>query len=184
MTRREEILLNITMLTAALSLLIFILLGPVPEDMAVPVASRSENRRTERPGQTETPLPPTAADRFMEVGRVPLFRALLTPTPTPPPPTPRPTPTPDISAGLAKFKVQGIMDGVVMLEDPEKSKTGAPDALIEWKPGEVRQMDSGRGETRPVKLEKVDEVTDPSNPTATFSMEGTTEKKVLKMFEQ
>jgi hypothetical protein len=183
MTRREEILLNITLMVAALSLLIFILLGPVPEDMTVPYTRPVPTDGATVASTTETPYN-AGADRYPAVGDVPIFRALLTPTPTPLPPTPRPTPTPDINAGLGKFRVQGIMDGVIILEDPEKSRNGAPDAILEWKVGEVRQLDSGRGETRAVKLEKVDETTDPSNPTATFSMEGTTEKKVLKMFEQ
>lgn len=185
MNRREELLLNVTMMTAALSLLVFLVLGPMPEDLSVPDTKRpeSDTPNVVAPRVAESMYNPEL-DNYKSMGKIPVFRALLTPTPTPPPPTPRPTPTPDINAGLGKFKVQGIMDGVIILEDPEKARNGAPDAIVEWKAGEVRQLDSGRGETRAVKLEKVDETTDPSNPQAVFSMEGTTEKKTLRMFEQ
>jgi hypothetical protein len=182
MTQREEILLNITLITVALSLLIFIILGPVPIDMSVPESARpSAQNPTVRP-RVETPYD-LQQDRFVALGEIPVFRAILTPTPTPPPPTPRPTPTPDINAALGRFRVVSIMDNTVIIEDPERAQAGDPDAMIEWNRGEVRQLQAGQGESKAVRLEAVDEVTDPGNPSATFSMEGTTEKRVFRLID-
>lgn len=180
---RQEFLINLTLLTLIGALVYLIVWGDVNnDDLVEPVrVARATEAETEEGGLTETPYV-RERDIYKSFGNKPLFQPLITPTPTPPPPTPTPTPTPDINAATANFRASMIMDGIVMLE-LRKPDPAFPNNMVEMKVGDSVAVDVGRGEKKTLTLKSIDEKTDPYNPAATFTLEGTDQLKVFRMFE-
>lgn len=175
---RNEILLNLLLLVIIGSLAYLVLESGQDEEHMVG-SSNVAVRPKDKADKSETDYNPAAAQaKYPNFGKKAIYQALLTPTPTPPPPTPPPTKTPDISQALGAWKLLSVMDGEATIEnkatkDPEQS-------MIQMKVNDTRQVTVGN-ETKIVTLKRADENSD--NPSATFSMEGTTDEKTLKMFD-
>lgn len=184
--KRQEVLLNLTLLTVIGALVYTILQAENQEEeliAPVEVASAVERNGDDAPGGTETPYT-RERDVYRSFGTKPLFKALITPTPTPPPATPTPTPTPNIHEATANLKVTGILGGVAYVEPKKPDPELFPNGILEMTPGATLELPVGKGgERKRLTLRTVDEQSNPDNPSATFELEGTSELKVLRMFE-
>jgi hypothetical protein len=173
---RQEILFNLVLLTIIGSLAFLLLTEEeLDNDITVPAAARA----TPPPPKSETEYAVDGQLKYPKFGENDVFVALIPPTPTPPPPTPSPTKTPNIHAALAAWKLSGIMDGEVTVED--KSKPNHPDQFFMMKVGDVHPVQVDKGRTGNATLINVDE--DSDNPSATFSLDGTDETHMLKTIE-
>ncbi|MGI8906444.1 MAG: hypothetical protein ACR2IE_08145 [Candidatus Sumerlaeaceae bacterium] len=183
---RQEILLNLTLITVigALGYSIYDARQNRPEISGIRSSEELAVQDTEDIS-TETTYNRRQADlKFPKVGNTDLFKAIIPPTPSPIPPTPKPTDTPNIHAALNAWKVLSVQDGTATIEDVIKSRAGIEDAVFDMKPGDTRPIDIGGGQTRPVKLDSADEVTNPDQPSATFSMQDTQAVRTLKMGDE
>jgi hypothetical protein len=190
---RQEFLLNLTLVTVigALGYSLYDARHN-PTEMAAIASAREAQNEADAEAE-ETPGPPgrestynreKANKKYPKVGSTDLFRPIIPPTPSPPPPTPKPTDTPNIQLVLNVWKVLSVDKGVVTIEDIVKSKAGVEGAVVDMKVGDTQQMDIGGGQIKNVRLNSVDEVTNPDVPTATFSMEGTNVTRTLKMGDE
>ena len=178
MNRREEILLNLTLLVAVLALGYLIWAGGSSgEDLtlaAPPVSSKSA-----KSSDAETAFnPETARKKYPNFGRVTVYQPILTPTPTPPPATPTPKKTPDIKLVLQNWRLSSASFGEATIEDK-----GQKDPSLQFftlKIGEARRLNITKDETANATLVKLDE--NAENPYAIFSLEGTNVQYMLKMF--
>ncbi len=182
--RRQEVLLNLTLLTLIGALVYTILQsGSQDDDLLESMTVASVTEKEDSPGGTETPYLPER-DVYNSFGKKPLFKALITPTPSPTPPPPPPAPTPNIHEATANLKVTGIMDNVAYVEPKKPDPEVFPDGVREMKAGDTLMMPVGKsGEKRQLTLKTLDEITNPDNPSATWQLDGTTEEKVLRMFD-
>ena len=183
---RQEILLNLTLITVIGALGYSIYDAHNHTTAAAEVADVRSNPDEEDSGtKPETTYNRVeAGKKFPKMGETELFRAIIPPTPTPVPPTPKPTDTPNIQIALNAWKVLSVDKGIVTIEDVVKSRTGADDSVFDMKVGDTRPIDIGGGQTRPAKLESVDEITNPDVPTATFGMQDTQAQRTLKMGDE
>jgi hypothetical protein len=171
--KRQEFLLNLTLATiiGALGFSIYDSHKNPPE---MPVRTKVEPTEEEDPTgttapKTETPFDGKEAGRkYPNLGKKDVYVALITPTPSPTPPPPKPTETPNINASTAPWVVQGILNGLVTIEDSEMTKKGVDGNVWEMKVGDTKDADIGKGQIKAIALQKVDEVTNPDEPTATF----------------
>lgn len=184
--KRQEFLVNLTLLTLIGALVYTILQSDSPdEDLTPPdnlVAAVTEGGAGSESGRTETPYV-RERDVYRSLGTKPLFQALITPTPPPPTPTPTPTPTPDINVATANLKITSVMDGIVIVEPKKPDPRLFPDGLREMRVGDTLAVDVGKGEMKTLTLKQADDKTNPDNPSAVFALEGSTELKVLRMFD-
>lgn len=170
---RREVLTNLVLLTiiGCLAFLIYEAGNQELPDLEV----ATEQTDGSKP-DTETSYDAKLADqKYPKFGGQPLFVAIFTPTPTPPPPTPTPTKTPDIQKALAPWVLIGTDPGEVTIEDKSKKE----DNIFVIKVNETRPVQA-ENEVKNAKLIKVDHLAD--NPSATFELEGTSDKKILKLF--
>lgn len=174
MTRRE-MLVNI-LLVAVIAWLLSLVLTAPQGNVELEVPDLSESSKT----TTETSYSAALAkEKFPALKQKDPFKEIMTPTPSPPPPTPTPTKTPDISKTLASWKLLSVDSGVATIEDRSKKE----DNIFEMKVGETKPMEVEKGGgVRNLTLKRVDDKAD--NPSATFSLEGTTDEKTFKMYDE
>lgn len=176
--RRQEILLNLFLLTVIGSLAFVILTPPAQEQLRPIKIAKNETDSN----ATETAYnPQKAAETFPKLGSNPIFQPLLTPTPSPSPTTPAPTPTPQIARFIGTWHLMGIIDKEAAIEDTAKTQKDPDNATFQMKQGDTKAVTNEKGETHTVTLEKMDEESD--NPSATFGMDGTTDKHTLRMMQ-
>lgn len=191
---RQEFLLNLTLVTV-IGALGYSLYDAQhnPTEMAAIAEAREKQSSEDDAEAEETPGPPDrettynrkrADMKYPKVGGNDVFKAIIPPTPSPPPPTPKPTDTPNIQSTLNAWKVLSVDKGLVTIEDVVKSKAGVDGAVVDLKVGDTVPMDIGGGQIKNVRLNSVDEITNPDAPTATFSMEGTNATRTLKMGDE
>ena len=184
--KRQEFLVNLTLLTLIGALVYTILQSESPnEDLTPPdklVLAVTEGTLGGDSGRTETPYV-RERDVYRSLGTKPLFQALLTPTPPPPTPTPTPTPTPDINVATANLKVTSVMDDIAILEPVKPDPRLFPDGLREVRVGDTLVVDVGKGEMKTLTIKQIDDKTNPDNPYIVVTLEGSTELKVLRMFD-
>jgi hypothetical protein len=176
---RQEILLNLTLLTIIAALALVILeSGEEVVDLTVPPAPK-----TEKVSETETSYDPQIAQqKYPNFGQKPIFQALITPTPTPPPPTPTPTRTPDVNAIFASWKLMSVDVGEATFEDRSKTQSDPEHAVFTLKIGQSVPVEIERGVFKNAILKRVDANAD--NPSATLGIEGIPDQKILRMFEE
>lgn len=188
---RTEALLNLTLLATIAGLTFTIFAGPAEEALNTVEADAAGSTgggggtagRRGKPAGPETPYD-DKRDRYRSFGAKDVFKAILTPTPTPPPATPRPTPTPDVNAATARYKIEGIMDAEVTLKDNKAPADSESGGILQIKAGAVLDVDLGPPHgVKKLTLKKVDEQTNPDNPAAVFSLEGTTAERRMGMFD-
>ena len=135
--------------------------------------------RADMPPGTETEYAMAADAQTTETprggsfGERDVFRALLTPTPTPAPPTPTPAPTPDIKQAIGMWKLTSVYQGKAYIEDVVKAEAQEEGAIWEMSVGDTMQVDVGGGVMKTVTLKEMND-SNPWNPDATFTLEGTT----------
>ncbi|MBX7245893.1 MAG: hypothetical protein K1X53_10365 [Candidatus Sumerlaeaceae bacterium] len=169
--KRQEILLNLTLLTAigALTFLIF----SEGEDLpSLPSAPANLASNSGVGSKTETSFVPAATSKkFDDFGNKEIFRAIMTPTPTPPPATPKPSPTPNISVVLGNWKLSSVDGGEATIED--KTKANNPDgAFFTMKVGEAHPVEVDKGVMGKAVLKKIDESGD--TPSVSFELDPST----------
>jgi hypothetical protein len=176
---RQEILLNLFLLTLIVALALLILENHDEEiDIAVPPTAR----KVAAPGNETSYDVQVAQQKYPHFGDRPLFQALLTPTPTPPPPTPTPTRTPDINAIFASWKVMSVDVGEAVFEDRSKSQSDPEHAVFTLRVGQSVPVEVERGVFRNAIIRRIDANSD--NPSVTIGVEGIPDQKTLHMFEE
>ncbi len=176
---RQEILLNLTLLTIIVALALLIMENRQEEvEVTVPPVTKIESA----PEVETTYDPQIAAQKYPNFGVKPIFQALLTPTPTPPPPTPTPTRTPDINAIFASWKLMSVDTGEATFEDRAKAKSDPENAVFTLRIGQAMPVEVERGVFKNAILMRVDANSD--NPSVTLGIDGIPDKKVLRMFEE
>lgn len=176
--RRQEILLNLFLLTV-IGCLAYVILTPAPQEELRPIKIAKND--TENPGSETAYNPQKAAETWKKFGINPIFQALLTPTPSPSPTTPAPTPTPQIGRFIGTWHLMGIIEKEAAIEDTAKTQKDPDNATFQMKIGDTKAVTNEKGETHTVTLEKMDEESD--NPSVTFGMDGTTDKHTLRMMQ-
>lgn len=174
---RRELLLNLVILSAILYVAVAIIQqsSTVVEELEEEIEVVDEG-----PPARETDFnPELARGKYPRFGEVSMFQPLITPTPTPPPPTPTPTPTPDIKQALGGWALSSVSYGEALVED--RNQKNPEEQFFSMKPGQSRPVEVEKGVTKPATLKKLDE--NDENPSATFTLEGTSEEYTLKMFQ-
>jgi len=173
---RQEFLLNLVLLTI-IGALAYVMVTEEPEVEIVVPAAASE---TPAPPKTETEYLQAGKVKYPEFGNKNIYVAILPPTPVPPTPTPTPTPTPDIHGALRTWRLMGILDDEISIED--KAKANDPEhQFFNMKQGETRPVDAGKGQVKNVRIKSIDAESD--NPSVTFEMDDTFETHVLKTLD-
>lgn len=172
MTRRE-ILTNILLLAVigGFALFIYLYSKQLLPELEVSV----EQTRT----QTESQALPVARpdnQQYGQFGGVALFQAIIPPTPEPPPPPPPPPKTPDIHRALAAWRLIGTDPGEATIEDRSRKE----DSIFVIRVSRTWPAMTDN-ETKMATLLSVDHLSD--NPSVVFGLEGTSESKTLKLFE-
>lgn len=176
---RQEILLNLFLLTLIAALALLVLENHEEEvDIRVPPVAKS----TPLPEPETIYDPHVAQQKYPNFGAKPIFQALLTPTPTPPPPTPTPTRTPDVNAIFAAWKLMSVDSGEATFEDRSKTQSDPEHAVFTLRIGQSIPVEVERGVFKNAILKRVDDKSD--NPSATLGLEGIPDVKVLRMFEE
>ena len=157
----------------AINVLIFVLVGAsamlllggekeLPDTPQVGLISESLESLAEEVQESGTTRGATEVNNF---GKVPAFQPLI-PLPTPTPrPTPTPVPDPSLKEAIANWRVMGVANGIVFLEDT-RSKD-------EW----FMDVDDRSTLTKRIRFQNVDmevklKSLDEINLTATFRWEG------------
>ncbi|MGC8840397.1 MAG: hypothetical protein ACP5QZ_02945 [Candidatus Sumerlaeaceae bacterium] len=176
---RQEILLNLFLLTVIVALAVLILEN---HDEEVTVDIPPTAKLSSPPPQETTYDPQVAQQKYPHFGEKPIFQALLTPTPTPPPPTPTPTRTPDINAIFASWKLMSVDVGEATFEDRSKTQSDPEHAVFTLRIGQSMPVEVERGVFKNAILKRVDAQSD--NPSVTVGIEGIPDQKIMRMFEE
>ena len=173
---RQELLLNLVLLTIIGALAYVMVTEEPDEEISVPVTASA----TAVPPKTETEYRQAGEGKYPEFGNKNIYVAIL-PTIPPPPPSPSPPPpTPDIHTSLKPWRLMGILDDEVSIED--KSKANDPEnQFFNMKKGESRPVDTGKTGPKNVRIKALDPESD--NPSVTFEMDETNEPHVLKTLD-
>jgi hypothetical protein len=176
---RQEILLNIALLTVIGALTLFIFEGyDTDVDVQAPTVVKSD-----LPPAPETSYDPDLAMRkYPTFGEKAVFQAIITPTPTPPPPTPTPTKTPDINTVFAQWRLMTVDANEVTFEDKSKTQTDPENSVFMLRVGQSRPVEVEKGVFKNAILKRMDANSD--NPSATLRIEDLPDEKTLKMFEE
>jgi len=166
--KRRDLLINLLLLVVIGTLAYYIYEGgdsEAPTGRMVAMASRSETSRPETSYDAKA-----GEQKYPNLGKVPIYQALLTPTPTQPPPTAKPTVTPNIHTALASWKLQMVDPdtGEAMIED-KANKNPAAENVFTMKLNDTRVV-TFDNISRTVTMIKEDK--DSDNPSATFKMDG------------
>jgi hypothetical protein len=175
--RRQEILINLTLLTV-IGALLYVILTPAQErvDLSVEEITMDVTR------EEETGYDAAEAEKkWKSFGSNPIFQALLTPTPTPTPSPTTPPPTPKIGTILGQWKLMAVFDGEVTIEDRSKTQKDPDNAMFMMTVGDKRPVASEKGEVLNATLKRIDEESD--NPSATFGLEGTPEEHEIRVMD-
>jgi hypothetical protein len=173
---RQEFLLNLALLTI-IGALAYVMVSQGPDEVTdVPVVASA----TPVPPKTETEYLQAGKVKYPEFGNKNIYVAILPTIPPPPPPPPSPAPTPDIHTALKPWRLMGILDNEVSIED--KSKANDPEnQFFTMKKGDSRPVDTGKTGLKNVRISALDAESD--NPSVTFEMDETSEKHILKTLD-
>lgn len=90
----------------------------------------------------------------------------------------------DVSGLRDGTPVPRTLGGVAYLEPRRPDPDLFPDGMLELRPGNAFPVETGNAGRKTLTLVSVDETTDPDNPAVTFALEGSSEVKRLRLFEE